>query len=117
MKNLLIIGKGDTNYSDRNPRRLYRQAKKKGFEVHRLEYGDAPPKLDDGIINVFLFFPYQFWNEICEVPQDTELYGTSGKVCDLLDDFFLKTDDILSDLLLLCFGTLFVLLCDRSCKV
>ena len=39
------------------------------------------------------FFPYQFWNENCEVPEDTGLYGTSSVAVNRIRNFFLEVKE------------------------
>lgn len=88
-KSVLILGRGDTNYNDRNARRLFSFAKQAGMNVQRAEYGEQLPDFKHDTIVVMLFFPYAFWNEHCEVPEDTELYGTSRSVYERFRQFFL----------------------------
>ena len=89
-KNLLIIGKGDTDYNDRNPKRFFDNAKNNFFDVKRCDYEELK-KLDNfhgDNLNVMLFFPYTFWNNHCERLDDDLLYGTSKKIYTSLDNFF-----------------------------
>ncbi len=92
MPSLLILGYGDTHYTDRNPRRLFNYAKESGFEAERRDYSEirGAPDFEGETIKVMLFFPYTFWNENCEVPEDTKLYGTSKRSYELLREFFLE---------------------------
>ena len=92
-KSLLILGKGDKDYTDRNPERVFQEALKSGMDVRRTDYGELEAlKLFGGFkqetIVVMPFFPYNFWNEFCETPKDTGLYGTSRSTYELLDKFF-----------------------------
>ncbi len=94
-KNLLIFGKGDSSYTDRNAQRVYEYAQQTGFEAKRCEYGDTLPKFEREKINVLLFFPYTFWNKNCENPKDDLLYGTSPLIYKNLDTFFQETHETL----------------------
>ena len=63
--------------------------------MHRAEYGEQWPNFKHDVIAVMPFFPYAFWNEHCEVPKDTELYGTSRNIYERFRQFFLETKQIL----------------------
>jgi len=93
MANLLVIGKGDTQYSDRNRTRFVECAKNSGFNVQQCDYHEIRglKGFRGERVNVMLFFPYTFWNANCEVPSDTVLYGTSGTAYGKFRDFFLET--------------------------
>ncbi|MBI4149797.1 hypothetical protein HY488_00175 [Candidatus Woesearchaeota archaeon] len=95
MTNLLILGKGDTPYSDRNPQRLFEHAQRAGFAVQRYDYHKISTLHDfkGERINIMFFFPYTFWNANCETPKDTGLYGTSAHAYRLLKNFFLNIRD------------------------
>ena len=90
MKSLIVLGKGDTNYSDRNRRRLVQYAKSAGFDVLEADYAGISglPRFKHEKAAVVFFFPFTFWNAHCEVPQDTGLYGTSRATYDLFSAFF-----------------------------
>jgi hypothetical protein len=79
MKSLLVLGKGDTPYSDRNRARLVDYAKKAGFDVQQADHHEIGKVsgFRSETVNVMFFFPFTFWNANCEVPKDTGLYGTS----------------------------------------
>lgn len=94
-KGLLILGKGESSYTDRNAQIVYEFAQKAGFEAKRCEYGDDLPDFLSDKITVLLFFPYIFWNKECEVPKDGLLYGTSPLINKNLDDFFMKVHESL----------------------
>ncbi|MBI5392817.1 hypothetical protein HZA96_03015 [Candidatus Woesearchaeota archaeon] len=90
-KSLLILGKGDKEYNDRNAARLFTYANKVDFDVIKSDYSEI--NLIKGFRNetiyVMLFFPYSFWNEHCEIPSDNLLYGTSKMVYEMFNNFFL----------------------------
>ncbi|MDP3728660.1 MAG: hypothetical protein Q8R18_04370 [bacterium] len=87
-KGLFLLGKGDTQYTNRNALSVYEFAQKIGFEVKHCEYGDTLPHFSKEKITILLFFPYTFWNKECEVPKDGSLYGTSFLIYKNLDNFF-----------------------------
>ena len=91
MTSLLILGKGDTAYTDRNMQRLFTQAQQAGMDVQRCDYSEisTASNFRHARITVMLFFPFTFWNEHCEAPQDTQLYGTSKHAYELFRDYFL----------------------------
>lgn len=91
MKSLLVLGRGDTSYSDRSRRRLVDLAKKAGFDVKEADYHElnAVPDFKTEPIDVMLFFPFAFWNANCEIPGDTQLYGTSRRAYALFKRYFL----------------------------
>ncbi len=96
MRNLLVLGKGDTPYSDRNRVRFIACARQAGFDVQTSDYHeiDHVPGFRTGQpINAMFFFPYTFWNAHCEVPEDTGLYGTSRKVYDLFSVHFRQVQE------------------------
>ena len=99
MKSLLVLGKGDIGYSDRNRARLVGFAKKAGFDVQQADYHEINrvPGFQNETINVMFFFPFTFWNAYCEVPQDTHLYGTSKSVYEKFRDYFLSAGSQLED--------------------
>ncbi|MBI5072599.1 hypothetical protein HZA99_02155 [Candidatus Woesearchaeota archaeon] len=99
MVSLLILGKGDTDYSDRNMQRLFTCAQEAGIDVQRRDYGEieTTPDFKNEKIQVLLFFPFTFWNANCEVPQDTKLYGTSKASYDLFQRFFLERQEALNE--------------------
>lgn len=88
---LLILGKGDTDYTDRNMKRVFAYAQEAGFDVQRMDYGGIrnASLFRHQTIHVHFFFPYTFWNAHCEVPEDTKLYGTSRRSYELFHQFFL----------------------------
>ncbi len=94
VKSLLLLGKGDTPYTDRNLRRLFGYAKMEGMEVERKDYNEIrnAPTFSSETINIVLFFPYTFWNDNCELPTDTKLYGTSRSSYGLFKEFLLETE-------------------------
>ena len=94
MKSTLIIGKGDSDYTNRNPRRLTLQAKRAGHDVQWVDYDEISKikEFKNDIVNVMLFFPYKFWNENCE-KEDGTLYGTSKEKYMLFKDFFTEKDE------------------------
>src|SRR3989338_10314969 len=97
MVSLLILGNGDTEYSDRNIKRVYDAAQHAGFHVQRMDYGEletATPFQGEAL-HVMFFFPFTFLNANCEVPQDTKLYGTSRRSYDLFQEFFLEREEAL----------------------
>jgi hypothetical protein len=97
---LLILGRGDTEYSDRNGRRLFDYALERGRDAQFADYDELDLLKDfehDRII-VMPLFPYHFWNGNCENPDDTKLYGTSSLAHNLLTEFFLETQKTLEDL-------------------
>ena len=79
MNNLLLIGYGNSPYTDRNPQRLLHSAQEQGLNAQRCHYAQLPqgPAFSPGLLQVMLFFPYAFWDTHCEQPTDTPLYGTS----------------------------------------
>lgn len=87
---LLILGKGDTNHTDRNMQRVFAYAREAGFDVQRIDYGEIrnASSFRHEAIHVHFFFPYTFWNAHCEVPKDTKLYGTSRRSYELFRQFF-----------------------------
>lgn len=94
MRSLLILGKGDTDYTDRNVKGVFAYAQEAGFDVQRMDYGElrntaGASAFRHQTIHVHFFFPYTFWNAHCEVPEDTKLYGTSGRSYELFQQFFL----------------------------
>jgi len=95
MKNLLVLGKGDTPYTDRNMRRFAGCAEKAGFDVQRADYHEIGNVTDfgGGRVNVMFFFPFTFWNAYCEVPEDTRLYGTSRLAYERFRGYFLQVKD------------------------
>lgn len=95
MKALLVLGKGDTPYSDRNRSRLVDYARRSGFEVQQADYHQIRtlPGFGNEKINVMFFFPYAFWNSCCEVPKDTQLYGTSRVSYDKFKRHFLQAKE------------------------
>jgi hypothetical protein len=92
MKALLVLGRGDTPYSDRNRLRLVKSAKIAGFDVQQADYHEIErvPRFRNETINVMPFFPFTFWNANCEVPEDTRLYGTSRLVYEKFRGHFLQ---------------------------
>ncbi len=92
---LLVLGRGDSPETDKNRIRLIEYATAAGFEVQAVDYHELeqlhqfknPFKIET--LNIMPFFPYTFWNENCEVPDDTPLYGTSNRAYGLFRDFFL----------------------------
>lgn len=99
MRSLLVLGKGDTPYSDRNRVRLLDLARKERVEVREADYHQIGhiPSFSNGVINVFPFFPYTFWNERCETPSDTRLYGTSRAAYEEFRDCFLEARERLEE--------------------
>src|SRR3989338_8097311 len=95
MKSILVLGKGDTQYSDRNRARFVDYARKAGFDVLHSDYHELKqvPALKAEAINVMFFFPFTFWNANCEVPEDTRLYGTSRSVYEKFRGHFLQVGD------------------------
>ncbi len=93
-KSILVIGKGDTPYSDRNRVRFFDYAIKSGHDVQQSDYHRLKALRDfrNEKINIMLFFPYTFWNANCEEPQDTRLYGTSRKAYEKFRTHFLETN-------------------------
>jgi hypothetical protein len=79
MKGALVIGKGDTQYSDRNRVRLVDCARKAGIDVLEADYHEIKNlgRKPGAQYTAMLFFPFTFWNAHCEIPADTSLYGTS----------------------------------------
>jgi len=103
MKNLLIVGKGDTDYSNRNIKRMYDYAKTSNFNVQSIDYSDTDLISDSFFktsdsINIINFFPFTFWNENCEVPLDSNLYGTSKKVFNMFNNYFFNFKKQLMDI-------------------
>ncbi|MFA5106212.1 MAG: YheC/YheD family protein [Candidatus Micrarchaeia archaeon] len=93
MKSILVVGKGDTPYSDRNRARFVDYARKAGHEVLASDYHEIRGLggFSNGRINVLFFFPYTFWNANCEKPTDTNLYGTSRDAYEMFRRHFLET--------------------------
>ena len=91
-KSLLIIGWGDSSETDKNRVRLVKYAKRAGFEVQAVDYHklELLHPFKNNTLNVMLFFPYTFWNENCEIPDDTGLYGTSEKAYRLFANFLME---------------------------
>ncbi len=92
MKSILVLGKGDTQYSDRNRASFVDYAKKAGFEVLASDYHELGKlgSFKNEKINALFFFPYTFWNANCEVPEDTKLYGTSRAAYEKFSKYFLE---------------------------
>lgn len=91
-KNLLILGRGDSSETDKSRARLVEYARRAGLEVQAVDYQELErlPPFQSKTLNVVPFFPYTFWNENCEIPDDTGLYGTSEKAYRLFADFLLE---------------------------
>ncbi len=94
-KELLILGKGNTPYTDRNAHSLYKFAQEAGLKVQRCEYGEKLPYFDAKKIIVLFFFPYMFWDKECENPKEGLLYGTSSLIYKNLNNFFLEVHESL----------------------
>ncbi|MFA5382735.1 MAG: YheC/YheD family protein [Candidatus Micrarchaeia archaeon] len=99
MKSLLVLGKGDTTYSDRNRKRVITFAQNMGIDVKTADYHELDTVSDfkTDKINVMFFFPFTFWNNNCETPKDTKLYGTSKSSYTLFRDFFINIKTELED--------------------
>lgn len=91
-KSLLVLGRGDSPETDKNRIRLVKYATEAGFDLQAVDYHELEqlysPRNEK--LNVMLFFPYTFWNENCEIPDDTGLYGTSEKAYRLFANFLLE---------------------------
>lgn len=94
-KSLLVLGRGDTPYTDRNRARFVELAQRAGFDVQSADYPEARnvPDFKNETIHVMLFFPFTFWNAHCEMPDDTQLYGTSKSAYLKFRDYFLEVRD------------------------
>ena len=94
-KSLLVLGKGDTDYTDRNRARFAAFAQQAGFDVQCADYHEVPsvPDFKNKAISVMLFFPFTFWNAHCEVPEDTQLYGASESVYLRFKQYFLEVQN------------------------
>ncbi|MCK4829489.1 hypothetical protein KA005_77910, partial [bacterium] len=89
---LLILGRGDSAYSDRNGECLFEYAKNASLDVQFADYHNIGELVDfeNGDLNVMFFFPHTFWNTCCENPEDIQLYGTSKDVYGKFSRFFLS---------------------------
>ncbi len=94
-KSLLVLGRGDSLEADKNRIRLVEYAAQAGFEVQAVDYHELEQlhQFNHETLNIMPFFPYTFWNENCEIPDDTQLYGTSKKTYGMFRDFFLGVKD------------------------
>ncbi len=94
-KSLLILGRGDSLEADKNRIRLVEYAAQAGFEVQAVDYHEIGQlhQFKNEKLNIMPFFPYTFWNKNCEIPEDTQLYGTSRKTYGMFRDFFLSIKD------------------------
>ncbi len=45
-------------------------------------------KIDTKDLAVMFFFPFRFWNQKCEIPEDTGIYGTSSKSYETFNQFW-----------------------------
>ena len=92
---LLILGRGDNDYSDRNGKCLFEYAQNASLDVQFADYHNIGKLVDfvNGNLNVMFFFPHTFWNTYCENPGDTQLYGTSKDVYEKFRMFFLDVQD------------------------
>ena len=94
-RSLLVLGRGDSPETDKSRRRVVTYALESGFEVQALDYhelGQLHPFKQE-MVNILPFFPYAFWNQNCEVPEDTRLYGTSRKAYLTFQNFFLSIQE------------------------
>ncbi len=94
-KSLLVLGRGDSPETDKNRVRLIKYALKADFEVQAVDYHELEQlhQFNHETLNIMPFFPYTFWNQNCEIPEDTQLYGTSKRTHGMFRDFFLDVKD------------------------
>lgn len=99
MKNLLIVGKGNSPYTDRTPQRLLHCALNKGLDAKRCDYNELSqaPAFNPGPLQVMLFFPYAFWDAHCEQPHNSPFYGTSTQSYRLFKRYLFKAHHLLKN--------------------
>ena len=89
LKSLIVLGVGDSEPADRNIKRMHNYALEAGLSSFRADYHQIQdlPDINSDKIYVMPFFPFTFWNEHCETPKDTLLYGTSQRAYHLFCEF------------------------------
>ena len=92
MKSLIILGEYKDSFLNRNINRLARCARAESMSVCRTSYeellGDGRVKADHDDVSVMFFFPYTFWDNNCEIPEDTGVYGTSRESYETFKNFW-----------------------------
>jgi hypothetical protein len=92
MKSLIVVGIHEDRYIDRNARRLHEYSRQSGIDSSRVDYPDllkgSLPAVQSENVLVALFFPHKFWDEHCETPKDTQLYGTSRQSYEAFRQFW-----------------------------
>lgn len=102
---LLIIGKHADRYINRNATLLYTYARDAAVDTRwiayealfsgTLDHDEQDTFLHDDLM-VVLFFPHHFWDENCELPQDTGLYGTSARSYEFFQQYMFQVGQILT---------------------
>jgi glutathione synthase/RimK-type ligase-like ATP-grasp enzyme len=89
MASILVLGKGDSRRSDWARATFAQTAISSGHDVQASDYHEIKNlgKFRNARINVALFFPYTFWNENCELPNDRRLYGANSHSYGLFRSF------------------------------
>lgn len=80
-KTLLILGEHETDDLNKNIKRLQKTSRKINLSYMTMSYEqlfkDDKRNTPAHNLKVMFFFPYKFWDENCEIPGDTSVYGTS----------------------------------------
>ncbi len=80
-KTLLILGEYGTDDLNKNIKRLQRESRKINLISKTMSYEqlfkDDKRDIFTNNLKVMFFFPFKFWDENCEIPQNTSVYGTS----------------------------------------
>lgn len=97
MKSLLILSDSIGYRTNRDNNRLLQYCQEGNVQAELLSYTDFfkkkpfSPKSEK--LNVMFWFPIDFWNEHCEVPEDTGVYGTSKKAYNRFKDFWSRVKE------------------------
>jgi len=91
MNSLLILGEHQDSSLNPNIKRLQRYSTEMEIPTRVRNYEEffsKPIKINTEDLAVMFFFPYKFWNQTCETPEDTGIYGTSSKSYKRFEQFW-----------------------------
>ncbi len=91
-KTLLILGEYGTDDLNKNIKRLQKESKKINLPYKTMSYEQLFKNNKKDIftnnLKAMFFFPFKFWDENCEIPQNTSVYGTSKESYNLFNQFW-----------------------------
>lgn len=91
-KTLLILGEYGRDDLNKNIKRLQKESIKINLPYKTISYEqlfkDNKKNIYTNNLKIMFFFPFKFWDENCEIPQNTSIYGTSKESYDKFKQFW-----------------------------